>query len=33
MSVLENIKIGAFLHRDKQEVNKDLQNVLEYFRD
>jgi branched-chain amino acid transport system ATP-binding protein len=31
MSVLENIKIGAFLRRDQQEVKKDLQNVFEYF--
>lgn len=31
MSVLENLKLGAFLRRDRGKIKKDLENLLEYF--
>jgi branched-chain amino acid transport system ATP-binding protein len=31
MSVLENLKLGAFLRRDKGKIKKNLENLLEYF--
>lgn len=31
MSVLENLKLGAFLQRDRGKIKKDLENLLEYF--
>lgn len=31
MSVSENLRLGAFLRRDKGKVKKDLENLLEYF--
>lgn len=31
MTVLENLRIGAFLRREYREVNKDLKTVFEYF--
>jgi branched-chain amino acid transport system ATP-binding protein len=31
MSVLENLRLGAFLRKDKDNVKKDLENLLENF--
>jgi len=31
MSVSENLKLGAFLQRDRVKIKKDLGNLLEYF--
>ncbi|WP_324824398.1 ABC transporter ATP-binding protein [Sinanaerobacter sp. ZZT-01] len=31
MSVLENLEMGAFLRKDKEEIRKDMQNVYERF--
>jgi branched-chain amino acid transport system ATP-binding protein len=31
MSVLENLKLGAFLQGDRVKIKKDLENILEYF--
>ena len=31
MSVSENIRLGAFLRKDKDEINKDLERLLEHF--
>ena len=31
MTVLENIRLGAFLRKDKDEINRGLEQVLEYF--
>jgi branched-chain amino acid transport system ATP-binding protein len=31
ISVSENLRLGAFLRRDKGKINKDLENLLEYF--
>jgi branched-chain amino acid transport system ATP-binding protein len=31
MSVLENLKLGAFLQRDRGKIKNDLKNLLEYF--
>lgn len=31
MSVSENLKLGAFLRRDRDKIKKDLENLLEYF--
>jgi branched-chain amino acid transport system ATP-binding protein len=31
LSVSENLKLGAFLQRDKVKIKKDLENLLEYF--
>jgi branched-chain amino acid transport system ATP-binding protein len=31
MSVLENLRLGAFLQRDRIKIKKDLENLLEYF--
>lgn len=32
MSVLENIKLGAYLRSDKDQINADLQTVSEHFQ-
>jgi branched-chain amino acid transport system ATP-binding protein len=31
MSVLENLKLGAFLRRDRGQIKKDLESLLEHF--
>jgi branched-chain amino acid transport system ATP-binding protein len=31
MSVSENLKLGAFLRKDRDEINKDLEGLLEHF--
>jgi branched-chain amino acid transport system ATP-binding protein len=31
ISVSENLRLGAFLRRDKGKIKKDLENLLEYF--
>jgi len=31
MSVLENLEMGAFLRKDKEEIRKDMQSVYERF--
>jgi branched-chain amino acid transport system ATP-binding protein len=31
MSVLENLKLGAFLQRDRGKIKKNLENLLKYF--
>jgi len=31
MSVSENLRLGAFLQRDRGKIKKDLENLLEYF--
>jgi branched-chain amino acid transport system ATP-binding protein len=31
MSVLENLRLGAFLRQDRGKIKKDLENLLEYF--
>jgi branched-chain amino acid transport system ATP-binding protein len=31
LSVSENLRLGAFLRRDKGKIKKDLENLLEYF--
>lgn len=31
MSVSENLRLGAFLRKDKDEINKDLERLLEHF--
>ena len=31
MSVSENLRLGAFLRRNKNKIKKDLENLLEYF--
>jgi branched-chain amino acid transport system ATP-binding protein len=31
MSVLENMKLGAYLRKDKKQIKKDLENVLQTF--
>ena len=30
-SVMENLKMGAYLRRDKREITKDLENIYEHF--
>jgi len=31
MSVSENLRLGAFLRKDRDEINKDLEELLEHF--
>jgi branched-chain amino acid transport system ATP-binding protein len=31
MSVLENLRLGSFLRRDKGFINRDLETIYEYF--
>jgi branched-chain amino acid transport system ATP-binding protein len=31
MSVLENLRLGSFLRRDKSVINRDLETIYEYF--
>ena len=31
MTVLDNLKVGAFLRRDRQQVTKDLETMYEHF--
>ncbi len=31
MSVLENLELGAYLRRDKMEINRDLENIYQKF--
>ena len=31
LSVLENLEMGAYLHNDKAQIQKDLESVLQRF--
>jgi branched-chain amino acid transport system ATP-binding protein len=31
MSVLDNLKTGAYLRKDRDEINRDLENIYEHF--
>jgi branched-chain amino acid transport system ATP-binding protein len=31
MTVLENLKMGSYLRKDKQKINRDLENIFKHF--